>query len=38
MELFYPLEQRIANFEEKDKSKEGNLKKLDVDKVMDLLI
>ena len=38
MELFNPPEQRIANFEEEDKSEKGNLKKVDVDKTMDLLI
>ena len=38
MELFYPPEQTIANFEEEDKSEIGNIKRVDVDKIMDLLI
>ena len=38
MELFYPPEQRIANFEEEDKSEKGNIKKVDVNKIMDLLL
>ena len=38
MELFYPLKQRSANFEEEDKSEKGNIKKDDVDKIMDLLL
>ena len=36
MELFYPPEQRIANFEEEDKSEKGNIEKFDVDKIMEL--
>ena len=28
MELFNPPEQRIANFEEEDKSEKGNIKKV----------
>ena len=38
MELFYLPEQRIANFEEEDKSEKGNVKKVDFDKIMDLLL
>ena len=36
MELFYPPEQRIPNFEEEDKSEKENIKKGDVDKIMKL--
>ena len=38
MELFYPPEQRSANFEEEDKSEKGNIEKVGVDKIMDLLL
>ena len=38
MELFYPPEQRSANFEEEDKSEKGNIEKVGVDKIMDLFL
>ena len=38
MELFYPPKQRITSFEEEDKSEKGNIKKVDDDKIMDLLL